>query len=296
MAASINRDSPPVPYYSPVRIGTPKTDEDSLSEKEEVETFNLNSEKPTERELETLCTGLKNNTLINLFLSYVSNPIEFFEEIIPSLEANRSLQKISLEIMNLSGIPLEKMLYAIRSKPIKILIIQNCQLQERDILLIAETLPHLPNLVELDLSHNKISTQLISLCQTIPQCKALSTLNLSRCFIQDSHILSFAKVLESLPSLTSVDLSGNNILRLHSAFARTIEKNPKITDFKINTRGICPIFQCEHRADKIALRKISKALQKNRSLSSFHSNNIAILLNIPERFDYWGWQGFNSCL
>jgi hypothetical protein len=267
MAAAVPPHSPLLTYCSPGRTGTPRTDEDSLSGTDDFDTLILSTENASENEIQIISKALNNNNLQKLSLEYIANLNEFFDGIALSLNENTSLQKISLEKMNLSGSNLQRLLVALISKPITKLSIQNCSLQPADIQLLAQVIPCFPHLQELELSEKILSTELPTLCTAILQCTSLNILYLRSCSIQDTYIPEFAEVLKSHPSLTCVDLSGNNILRLHACLAEALEKNPRITDFNINKTGVCPTFQTTHYADKSAMKRIVQALRKNRTQS-----------------------------
>ncbi|XP_038052801.1 protein NLRC5-like [Patiria miniata] len=87
-----------------------------------------------------------------------------------------------------------------------------CRLQSDDLEYVAVGLSNLPNLVELDLSHNEALAVSGRSWSHLRGIKTLNKLSLGYCGLQSGDLEPFAIGLSDLPKLVELDLSGNSTL------------------------------------------------------------------------------------
>ncbi|XP_062395994.1 NACHT, LRR and PYD domains-containing protein 12-like [Sardina pilchardus] len=96
---------------------------------------------------------------------------------------------------------------------LEILRLAGCKLTEESCKAVASALQSLVSLTELDLSHNDLKdsgVQLLSIGLSSPHCK-LQTLRLAGCKLTGKSCKAVASALQSLVSLTQLDLSDNDL-------------------------------------------------------------------------------------
>ncbi|XP_076145450.1 NACHT, LRR and PYD domains-containing protein 3-like isoform X2 [Alosa pseudoharengus] len=128
--------------------------------------------------------------------------------------ANSSLRELDLSQNDLlaSG---EKLLSALQSPNCKLetLRLAGCKLTEESYKVVTSALQSLVSLTELDLSHNDLKdsgVQLLSAGLSSPHCKR-QTLRLAGCMLTEESYKVVASALQSLVSLTELDLSDNDL-------------------------------------------------------------------------------------
>ncbi|XP_031418521.2 NACHT, LRR and PYD domains-containing protein 3-like isoform X1 [Clupea harengus] len=126
--------------------------------------------------------------------------------------ANSPLRQLDLSQNDLS---LEKLLSALQSPNCKLetLRLADCNLTEESCKAVASALQSLVSLTELDLTNNELKDsgiQLISAGLSSPHCK-LQTLRLAVCKLTEESCKAVASALQSLVSLTELDLSNNDL-------------------------------------------------------------------------------------
>ncbi|XP_038050678.1 NLR family CARD domain-containing protein 4-like isoform X2 [Patiria miniata] len=113
----------------------------------------------------------------------------------------------------------------------------NCSLNGQDIKHIAESLRDLPNLVELDLSHNDLGGTTALWCMHLKQFKSLTKLDLRGCSLNGQDIKQVAQLLRDLPvpNLVELDLSGNNLGGTAALWCMEIKQLKSLTKLVLNS-------------------------------------------------------------
>ncbi|XP_033647314.1 NLR family CARD domain-containing protein 3-like isoform X2 [Asterias rubens] len=100
-----------------------------------------------------------------------------------------------------------------RMKCLKKLTLKGCRLLWNDMAPIAESLSEMPTLIELDLSWNVFLGGCASLWAThLKRMKHLTKLRLTYCKVMGEDVAPIAESVSDMPTLTDLDLSGNETL------------------------------------------------------------------------------------
>ncbi|XP_072016286.1 NLR family CARD domain-containing protein 4-like [Amphiura filiformis] len=149
--------------------------------------------------------------LISLNLSEAGLKKDHIQQLSKFLPKVPNLQNLNLS-MNAIGmaiLPLVEQLQYFTN--LITLDLQQAKLKEDHIKILSEFLPKASKLQELYLSENTIGMVIVPLVQQLQHCPMLSALDLSVAHITDQGVIKLCHMFVSMPNLTSLYLSGNNI-------------------------------------------------------------------------------------
>ncbi|XP_038050690.1 uncharacterized protein LOC119723876 [Patiria miniata] len=158
------------------------------------------------------CMHLKQlKSLTKLGLGNCSLNGQDIKHVAESLRDLPNLVELNLSYNDLGGTAALWCMHLKQLKSLTKLALVHCSLIGQDIKQIAESLRDLPNLVELNLAHNKLCGTAALWCMHLKQLKSLTKLSLVYCSLNGHHINHVAESLRDLPNLGELNLSGNNL-------------------------------------------------------------------------------------
>ena len=186
------------------------------------------------------CLFLGENDLNQIFLNGIILYDSFIDYVSPKCMSLNSLQLLNCYVHNVTiSNTVANVLSQVlcNTKFLEHLNLSGCRLKTEHMKIILEALKHVVSIITISLSDNSLAKTVFDVLASVITCnRELKSIELSKCDLQESAIVSITKALENCTGLQSLDLS-NNVIGDNVAvnIAILIEKCQSFQDLRLQS-------------------------------------------------------------